>query len=155
MAKCQLIEDAADKLACFEQVANDLASATSTDSVAPDTPTSDPTAGQVTSTITSDSVTEAETLAARPKPISRPKPEKKVESSRYEATVKRSTYSVAGKLVVELTKGEVWQQTSRGGFRQPPEGTGVRVRKSFSGGWFLKFDHDGRESRMKLKRYGG
>lgn len=155
MAQCQLIEDASDKLACFEQVADDLANATPSDSVTAPAQVSGPAVSQTSAATATDSAPATETLAARPKPISRPKPEKVEESSRYEAVVKRSDYTVAGKLIVELTNGEIWQQTSRGGFRLPPEGSGVRVRKSFSGAWFLKFDHDGRESRMKLRRYGG
>lgn len=152
LAQCQQIDDAVEKLACFEQVANDV-------SVQPsDTTTSTNVPSAPVATQSVDTPREASTenvLAAREKPVARPKPVQTESSNRYDASVKRADYTVTGKLIVELTNGEIWQQTSRGGFRLPPAGSGVRVRKSFSGAWFLKFDHDGRESRMKLKRYGG
>lgn len=154
LAQCQQIEDAVEKLACFEQVANDVSVEPADANTSTNVPSA-PVAPAATQSV--DTPREAATenvLAAREKPVARPKPVKTETSNRYDASVKRADYTVAGKLIVELTNGEIWQQTSRGGFRLPPAGSGVRVRKSFSGAWFLKFDHDGRESRMKLKRYG-
>lgn len=153
LAQCQQIEDASEKLACFEQVANDVSQAPAEPAPTASAPSAP--APVIQSATVAEPAEVEEVVVSREKPVARPRPVKTTEANRYDATVTRAEYSVTGKLVVELNNGEVWQQSSRGSFRIPPKGSGVRVRKSFSGAWFLKFDHDGRESRMKLRRYGG
>lgn len=166
LAACQTVSDSLERLACFENIANESAEQPSLESTAPQRSTAAPTElapsaiveapAPVASVAPAPSTEQqASSLPAREKPVARPKPVKvaKDEPKRYEGLVKKAQYDATGKLLVQLTNGEIWKQTSRGRFRLPPAGSGVRVRKSFSGAWFLKFDHDGRESKMTLKRY--
>ena len=159
LAACQTISDPVERLSCFENLANEASEAPLSEAQSAPSVTQATTVEPATNAVTSTpapaiaSVQTAPALPARKKPVARPKPAPQNEVNRYEGLVRKAQYDATGKLLVQLTNGEIWKQTSRGQFRIPPVGSSVRVRKSFSGAWFLKFDHDGRESRMVLTRY--
>ncbi|MEL7545487.1 MAG: hypothetical protein AAGJ84_02475 [Pseudomonadota bacterium] len=163
---CLAIPDDAERLACFDALASAVPdperAPSETAAIAPNPPQTELVPPvpppvpkqQVETAVTSPQEPRAQDVAVQARPAPPPRPARE-ESQRvsYDATVVQTQRDPYGKLLVKLSNGEIWKQTSRGRAFEPKIGSAAAVRQSFSGAWFVDFESTRDTVRMVTTKF--
>lgn len=153
LVACQSLLGDAERLACFEAIAESTAADEAQNEQILSEAQSD-TAPKSNSVERVDNAVQNRAEMPETKPGLDNRPIDMVETRRrrtsISAAVARAWEDPFGKLMIELDNGEVWKQTTRGSRRAPDVGDLATARRSAFGAWFFKFGDSNRETRMAL-----